>query len=97
MKDLNAFYFTYGSDPCFPYQGGWTLVLAAGYDDAVAAFDAYHPRSESAYGCINCADIYTSEEFLSTKMATQGNRGAGCHEIIKLSRIELQEKEAVNE
>lgn len=88
---MSAFYFTYGNDEHFPYQGGWSLVLADDYDSAVRAFETYHPRSESQYGNINCAEIYTSEGFLSTKMATEGNFGARCHEIIKLNRLMFED------
>ena len=37
------------------------------------------------------AEIYTSEGFLSTKMATEGNFGARCHEIIKLNRLMFED------
>lgn len=96
MQDLSAYYFTYGSDKSFPYQSGWTMVLAQNRLAAVAAFDVYHPRSESAYGCVNCADIYEAEEFEATKMYHQGNRGGFCQEVITLSRVEPTEV-AVNE
>lgn len=87
---MNSFYFTYGTEKQYPFQGGWTLVFADSFDIALMVFDAYHPRQEN--GCINYALMYNEDEFYKSGMAEKGNFGAKCHEIIKVSRIPLTKK-----
>lgn len=78
------YYFTYGTSPTYPYEGGWTVVYAVSRSQAVHLFRAVHPDVRE--GTVNCADIYTQEQFEQTKMYKTGtNLGAGVHEVLGLS------------
>ena len=87
---MNNVYFTYGTDKQYPFQCGWSLVIAESFETALMLFDSYHPRREN--GCINCAFIYNEEEFYKSGMAEKGNFGAKCHEIIKVVHIPITKK-----
>lgn len=80
MKKYNNYYFTFGSSPSFPYQNGWVMIQAPNKQAAIQIFNAYYPPKSE---CVNCAFIYTEEEFKQTIMYKQNeNLGAGCHYII---------------
>lgn len=82
----NIYYFTYGIDEGYPYKGGWTEVRAPSRGAATTLFRVYHPdRSE---GLLNCAWVYTQEEFEKTVMYATDNFGARCHELIEVIRSE---------
>lgn len=81
------YYFTYGSDDQFPFQSGWTEVKAESYDEAVEAFQAFHPNRPGS-DFINCAGIYGEESFSRKRMAKEGNFGSKCVERIRVSSIE---------
>lgn len=79
----NKYYFTYGTSESFPYQNGWTLVLANNIREAVTLFDLVHPRKSDF---VNCSSIYSEADFEQTSMYKKGdNLGAGCHEVIELT------------
>ena len=80
---MAKFYFTYGTDKKFPFQGGWTEVEADNLSAAIKAFNIFHPEREN--GCVNCSFWYTEEQFLSSGMAN-GNLDNRCHEHISLKR-----------
>ena len=81
---MEKFYFTYGTDPAYPFRGGWTLIIAPDEKTAVQIFRAFHPdRSERA--CLNCADYYRGDYFEQRESYKTGNFGAYCHEIIEVS------------
>lgn len=84
---MPKFYFTYGTDPAYLFQGGWTEIEAPDRHMACTAFRAYHP--DKTEGLINYSSVYDEALFQSTSMATEGNFGARCHEIIRLSREAL--------
>lgn len=67
------YYFTYGSNETQPFVGGWTVVNANSYIEAIDKFNAVHPMTKD--GFINCAFVYTEEEFLETSMSKNGNFG----------------------
>ena len=69
------YYFTYGSDDRFPFQSGWTEVEAESYDQAVEAFQAFHPNRPGS-DFINCAGIYGEEIFSRKRMAKEQVRRA---------------------
>lgn len=79
-----TYYFTYGSDDRFPFQSGWTEVEAESYDQAVEAFQAFHPNRPGS-DFINCAGIYGEESFSRKRMAKEGNFGSKCVERIRVS------------
>ena len=78
---MQKFYFTFGTDGAFPYQGGWVELLAEGFADAFRKFRARFPDRHE--GCLNCSDYYTANTFAATGMQQSGNRGAFCHEVIQ--------------
>lgn len=81
---MPRFFFTYGTDG-YPYYGGWTEVYAPDGHAACAAFRAYHP--DKIDDILNCASVYSEDQFLQTPMAgPKGNLGKRCHEIISIQR-----------
>lgn len=80
---MARFYFTYGTEGQ-PFYGGWSVVEALDRHMACTAFRVYHP--DKIEGLINCSSVYDEDLFQSAIMATEGNFGARCHEIIWLSR-----------
>lgn len=81
---MSRFYFTYGNCIRFPFRGGWTVVEAENIDQAENLFRAAHPDRNP--GVLNCAGVYTEENFKRTKMFEQGsNYGAGVREFIRLA------------
>lgn len=89
---MKKFYFTYGTDPGYPFRGGWTLIIAPDKKTAVEIFRAFHP-DRSGSGCVNCAEYYQSERFEQTECYKSGNFGAYCHEIIEVSHIITKDNE----
>ena len=79
------FYFTYGTGGQ-PFTGGWTEVEAPTRAAACMAFRAYHP--DRIEGIVNCASIYSEEQFRQTEMYRIGNFGCRCQETITLRREE---------
>lgn len=79
---LQRFYFTYGTDSYYPFQGGWTLVYANSKEQAIKTFKEYHPNRDGS-PFINCAFIYTQDEFEKTEMyENEDNFGKGLMEIL---------------
>ena len=74
------FYFTYGTEGQ-PFVGGWTMVVAESFNAACEKFREVHP--DNTNGLLNCAGVYSEEYFSTTPMATKGNLGAFCHEVIE--------------
>ena len=79
------FYFTYGTDLRFPFFGGWTEIEAPDKATACAAFRHYHPDRDPAVPCLNCAGVYTEEEFEDTTEFLQVNWRDHCQERITLT------------
>ncbi len=80
---MAKFFFTYSTDGQ-PFVGGWTEVEAPNGPAAFAAFRACHP--DKTEGLLNCAAVYEEEHFKLTRMFSEGNFDARCHEIITLRR-----------
>ena len=79
---MAKYYFTYGTDEKFPFQGGWTVVSALTLDLAIRAFKAFHPDRPGS-NCTNCAGIYEEDTFLKQeKIMKEGSHGAFCREQI---------------
>lgn len=78
---MPKFYFTYGIDPSYPFQGGWTEIEAPDPDKTGEIFSAVHPDHHA--GVLNCAFTYTEERFKETVMyKSGGNYGCHCRERI---------------
>lgn len=78
---LNKYYFTFGTDPKYPYYGGWVTVIAEDIHQAVRFFRARFNTEQ-----LHCADYYTAEQFRKTEMYTKGNFGHYSHEVIGIIR-----------
>lgn len=83
-------YFTYGTSERMPFKGGWSIVEGETYEQCIALYKAVHPQKDD---CINCAFIYTEDEFKKTGMAEYGNLDARTHEIIRLDITRKQNEE----
>lgn len=80
---MAKFYFTYGTSKSQPFFGGWTEVEASDRNAAAYAFRSVHPDKNE--GIVNCAGIYSEDEFKTTDMYTNNNNlGYACHERITL-------------
>ena len=79
---LNRYYFTFGTDPGFPFYGGWAIVVAPSIKAAGRIFKEYYPNEDDP-DLLNCADYYSEEHFQELEIAETGNFGAFCHEIIE--------------
>ncbi len=55
------FYFTFGSDPGFPYQNTYIIVMADTERAAVEKFRAKFPDRHK--NTVNCAFLYPEEEW----------------------------------
>ena len=81
--NMETFYFTYGTDKNFPFQGGWTEVHAADRNQAVALFRREHP--DRSPGLVNCSSIYTEKQFKDKVLPLYKDGDAFwsvCHECI---------------
>lgn len=87
---MNNYYFTYGSEG-YPFMGGWTRVRCESLDVAIKVFRIYHPDKHE--GILNCADYYTEEQFMNSRMFWDGNFGEFCHEFIDLYRGVIDEED----
>lgn len=80
---METFYFTYGTDKNFPFQGGWTEIHAADRNQAVALFRREHP--DRTPGLVNCSSIYTEKQFQDKVLPLYKDGDAFwsvCHEFI---------------
>lgn len=80
---MEPFYFTYGTDKNFPFQGGWTEIHAADRKQAVALFRREHP--DRSPGLVNCSSIYTKKQFQDKVLPLYKDGDAFwsvCHECI---------------
>ena len=78
---MERYYFTFGSDERFPYRYGWVEVDAPDEHKARQIFSLYYPNR--ADGCLNCAFVYSEEEFVKTVMF-KGTYGDRCHARISV-------------
>lgn len=60
MDKLHPYYFTFGSDPNFPYQDGYIIIHARGRHEACTMFNYLFGERD---GMINCAFIYDEKEW----------------------------------
>ena len=80
---METFYFTYGTDKNFPFQGGWTEIHAADRKQAAALFRREHP--DRSPGLVNCSSIYTKKQFQDKVLPLYKDGDAFwsvCHECI---------------
>lgn len=75
------FYFTFGTDEAYPFQGGWVEVIAYDKTEAISKFNQHYPKREGS-SCYNACDCYGSSYFEKSDMFKEGNLGAFCHKKI---------------
>lgn len=80
-QELSRFYFTFGSDPHFPFQEGWIAIEAPDIRAAAKIFKVYYPNPLDDT-VLNCSDYYAAADFEASSMFKTDNRGARCHLII---------------
>lgn len=81
---MAKYYYTYGSDREYPFIGGWTEVEAVSRKAANKLFRMVHP--DKTPGILNCASVYTEEQFNNTIMPVQGNFDRFCVERLSLNQ-----------
>lgn len=52
---MNLYFYTFGSDPGFPYQNGWVEIHATSREDADRKFRAWFPDRSGHEGIMNYA------------------------------------------
>jgi len=81
LSPAHVYYYTFGSDPAFPYCGGWVEVYANSWEESHEKFRTKYPDRPGREGVINCAFFYDQEMWGQSGMAN-GNLGGFCHEVI---------------
>lgn len=62
--ETKRFYFTFGTDPDYPYgRNDYVLVEAQNLNQAIDIFTMIHPKRPGS-DCVNCAFWYDEEQFL---------------------------------
>ena len=56
---VNRYFYTFGSDPAFPYQNGWVGIHAASREDADYKFRARFPDRPGHEGIMNYSFCYS--------------------------------------
>lgn len=89
---MYKYYFTYGTDPAYPFRGGWTLIETdLDKYQACLIFKAYHPCRDGSVA-LNCCSVYEEEDFSRTSMCSENdNLGHGCWEKIKAFKADISE------
>ena len=60
---LNSYYYTFGSDPGFPYRNGWAVVKASSREEADRKFRSRFPDRPGHEGTMNYSFCYTKERW----------------------------------
>lgn len=81
MTKSKKFYFTYGTDPMFPYGGGWTEIHADTYEEAADKHAKVFGTLDFGFG--RFAEGFTEEMWQKSGMKDKGNFGAFCHHVIE--------------
>lgn len=79
---MNHYFYTFGTDCGFPYQGGWVEVRAESRMEADKKFRTRFPDRPGRKGILNCAFCYTMEEW--SRMDPEHTwKNPECHEVIE--------------
>ena len=81
MSELNPYYYTFGTDPEYPYCRGWVEVYASSWEEAHEKFRIRFPDRPGHEGTINCAFFYDQKSWERTSMS-KGNMREFCHEVV---------------
>lgn len=84
MKETSAnkYFYTFGSDPGYPYQNGWVEVHATTREEADRKFRARFPDRPGHEGIMNFAFSYSEERWVEMN-PEQTWHGWKCWEIIE--------------
>lgn len=63
MNKMQKFFFTFGTDPLYPFCNGYIIIYAPNGHAAREIFKAYFPNRPGS-SAINCAFVYTEDEFV---------------------------------
>lgn len=63
MEPLKSYYFTFGSDPLYPFQNTYLIVKAKSKREAIAKFRARHKDRVEGSNIYNAAFCYGSAEW----------------------------------
>lgn len=58
---MKRYFYTFGSDPSFPYHDGWVEVYADSWNEAHEKFRARFPDRHK--NTLNCAFFYDEEQW----------------------------------
>ena len=64
-KQMQNFYYTFGTSKTFPFQKGWVQVQAEDREQADQLFRSKYPDNFPGY--VNCAFVYQEDEFKEIK------------------------------
>ena len=93
-RTQQSFIYTFGSSDSFPHHGGWVEVQAQDRATADEIFRSRYP--DRTPGTLNCASIYTQEEFQSIwDKYYKGTDWDVCHQILQSPSHNQQLREAV--
>ncbi len=59
----NSYYYTFGSNPAFPYRNGWVVVKATSMEEANRKFRTRFPDRPGHEGIMNCAFYYDKKQW----------------------------------
>ena len=75
-SETQRFYFTYGSNPIFPFCGGYVIVKAGSLKEAIEKYRKEYPDVHD--GLINCTFYYNESEWQKIKVPM-----GECHRILE--------------
>ena len=77
---MHKYFYTFGSDPKFPYQCGWVEVHANSWEEAHQKFRARFPDRHK--GTLNCAFFYGEDRWAEMNPEKTWH-GWKCWEVIE--------------
>ena len=75
-SETQNFYFTYGSNPIFPFCGGYVIVKAGSLKEAIEKYRKEYPDVHD--NLINCAFYYSESEWQKIEVPM-----GECHRILE--------------
>ena len=81
---MNKYYFTFGTDPMYPFCNGYIIIHAPSGRSAREIFKAYFPNRPGS-SAINCAFVYTEEQFMKDWDWCWSK--STCHGVIKFESM----------
>lgn len=82
---MNRYFFTFGSDPQFPFQNTYLVIEAKDINQAIGIFRLLYPDRHP--GVYNASDCYTEAEWDDRASKYYANRPAA--QIIRLQIVDF--------